>query len=192
LPQKGIIELGIATRELRRVYKGLRCFVFSALAPYESSRSYAREVFLAYNRMGLWEGVTFKSDYMPEAEVVSYLHAMDLNVLPYRERGFLGTSAAVRTLMAARKPIITTDVSFFSDLEAEVYKIPSPRPEHIVGAVKELLEDRARREALVQRMEDYVKRNSWLNTAKRHLDLYRQAMEGLPGERAVRFRWTAP
>ncbi|HHV63443.1 MAG TPA: glycosyltransferase [Firmicutes bacterium] len=172
LPQKGIIELALAFKELRRDFPEMRCFIFSSLAPYASSKRYLEEVESEFTRLDLWEGVTFIKDYLPEEEVVQLLHAMDINILPYHDRGFIGTSAAVRTLMAAKKPIITTDVPFFSDLDGEVYKIRDANPRNIAQAVRLLLGDKALRDSLVSRMEEYTAQNGWPNIARRHLELY--------------------
>ncbi|NPV53568.1 MAG: glycosyltransferase [Firmicutes bacterium] len=172
LPQKGIIELAMAFKELRRDFPEMQCFIFSSLAPYTSSKRYLAEVESEFTRLGLWEGVILRKEYLPEEEVVQLLHAMDINILPYYDRGFIGTSAAVRTLMAARKPVIATDVPFFSDLDGEIYKIRDPDPGNIVRAVKLLLGDRTLRDRLVSQAGEYVERNSWPNIARRHLKLY--------------------
>jgi len=172
-PQKGLKELGMAIRQLRRSYP-LRGFFFCSVAPNPTSARYFRELGDFYQAHGLWEGVNLHLEYLPVVEAVRLLNAMDINVLPYHEYEAKGTSAAVRTMMAAGRPVITTDTSFFSDLRGEVYKIPDPSPERIAGAVSFLLENPERQRELVARAKAYLEDNSWPRVAARHVAVYQE------------------
>ena len=151
--------------------------MLSSVAPYPSSRAFAATLAETLDRLGLAESVTLIGDYLPEREVVRFLHAMDVNVLPYRDHGLIGTSAAARTVMAARKPMIVTDVPFFSDLGPEVYKIPSADPGEIAKALRRVLSDPELRAELVQRMDEYLERNDWSVAAMRHAAMYKQVLQ---------------
>ncbi|MGE5588805.1 MAG: glycosyltransferase family 4 protein [Clostridia bacterium] len=177
LPHKGIVELAMAVREVRRTYPGLKCFVLSSIAPYHSSRTFAARLEETLARLGVSDDVTLIGDYLPEPEAVTILHAMDVNVLPYRDHGLIGTSAAARTVMAAQKPMIVTDVPFFSDLGAEVYKIPSAHPDEIAKGLRRLLGDPALCAELVRRMDDFLRRNHWSGIALKHAELYERILE---------------
>jgi len=181
LPHKGIIELALAARALRDTYPTLKCYVFSSAAPYASSRAYECKVHEAVAQLGLREAVALNQDYLPEAEIASLLHAMDVNVLPYRDHGFIGTSAAARTVMAARKPMIVTDVPFFSDLGPEVYKIPSRDPSELAAAIRRLLEDDVLRKKLTGHMDDALERLDWSVAARQHALVYRESIEEASG-----------
>ena len=170
LPSKGIFELAAATKLLRRDHPGLVCFMFGA-SPFFAESS-ASEIRAEMAARGLGEGVILKSDYMPLEEVVNYLHAMDVNILPYRNVGFIGTSSAVRVLMAARRPIITTNIPYFADLQGEVYKIASADPEHIAGAVQEILGSPEKQAQLISHVNAYLKANSWEVVARKHMEVY--------------------
>ncbi|NPV53567.1 MAG: glycosyltransferase [Firmicutes bacterium] len=192
LPSKGIFELAAATKLLRRDYPGLVCFIFGS-SPFFAESS-ASEIGSEMAARGLGEGIILRPDYKPLEEVVSYLHAMDVNVLPYRNVGFIGTSSAVRVLMGARRPIITTDVPYFADLQGEVYKIPSADPAYIAGAVQEILTSHDRQEELISRMTTYLKANSWEEVARKHVEVYwgaaraaRYAPAPTPAQAPIRF-----
>lgn len=176
LPHKGIIELALAVRDLRMSDPSLKCFMFSSLAPYASSRTYAARVRETFTRLGLWDGVVLNEEYLPEAEAANLLSGMDVNVLPYRDHGFTGTSAAARTVMAAARPMIVTDVPFFSDLGDEVYKIRSATPQELAKAVVTLLADAPLREKLRLCMQATLERLSWSNVAKRHIEVYSEIL----------------
>ncbi len=180
-PQKGIIELAVAARALRRsVFPDLRVFAFTAPAFFGAG--YVGELAAAIRGAGLDEGFVLRSEYLPLPEVVNYLHAMDVNVLPYKEAAYVGTSSAVRVLMAAEKPIITTDIPYFEDLDGEVFKIPSADPGRIAEAVMYLMADPGKRCEMVARIREYVRVNSWSEVAKKHAALYRArgGASGLP------------
>ncbi|MDK2930708.1 MAG: hypothetical protein PWR07_839 [Bacillota bacterium] len=176
LPHKGMIELAMAVQEVRRTYPSLKCFMLSSVAPYHSSRTFATRLKETLSRLELSDAVTLIDDYLPEREAVRFLHAMDVNVLPYHDHGLIGTSAAARTVMAARRPMIVTDVPFFSDLGPEVYKIPSADPGEIAKALRRLLGDPALRAGLTRRMDEFLRRNDWSSVALKHAELYRQIL----------------
>ena len=171
LPQKGIIELAVAAKALREtVFPHLKVYAFAAPAFFGSG--YAGELAAFLAGAGLAEGFVLRGDYLPVQDVVNFLHAMDINVLPYKEMAYVGTSSAVRVLMAAEKPIITTDIPYFDDLDGEVYKIPSADPAHIAEAVLYLMANPAKREEMVYRIRRYVEAHNWAQIARRHAQLY--------------------
>lgn len=171
-PQKGLVELGEAAAELRQRFPGIRCFLFASVANNDTSRRYHEEVKAALAARGLRDVVTMVVDYLPEPKLVGYLHAMDVNVFPYAELSTQQVSAAVRTAMAALRPIITTSVSAFADLEGEVEKVPDNRPGQIAAGVRNLIEDPDRQEALIAGMRQYITKHNWSTVASRHLALY--------------------
>jgi glycosyltransferase involved in cell wall biosynthesis len=171
LPQKGIIELAVAAKALREtVFPHLKVYAFAAPAFFGSG--YVGELAAFLSGAGLAEGFILRAEYLPVNEVVNCLHAMDINILPYKEVAYVGTSSAVRVLMAAQKPIITTDIPYFEDLDGEVYKIPSADPARIAEAVMYLMTDSAKREEMVYRIRRYVETHKWEQIAKRHAKLY--------------------
>ena len=171
LPQKGIIELAVAAKALREtVYPHLKVFAFAAPAFFGTG--YAAELAACLAGVGLADGLVLRTEYLPVQDVANALHAMDINVLPYKEMAYVGTSSAVRVLMSAGKPIITTDIPYFDDLDGEVYKIPSADPAHIAEAVLYLMANPAKREDMVYRIRRYVEANNWTRIAGRHARLY--------------------
>lgn len=172
LPQKGLVELAVAAKVLRqRVFPHLKVFAFAAPAFFGAE--YARELADTLHSCGLEDGFALRTDYLPLQEVANYLHAMDINVLPYKEAAYIGTSSAVRVLMSAEKPIITTDIPYFEDLDGEVFKIPSADPGRIADAVMYLMADSAKREEMVARIREYVRCNNWTEISRKHAALYR-------------------
>ncbi len=104
--------------------------------------------------------------------MVKYLHAMDVNVLPYQDYPARQISAAVRTVMAAQRPVITSDTFPFSDLRGEVYKLADPTARGIVAGVRAVLGDPVLQAAMIRDIRRYAEENNWVRTAARHLALY--------------------
>lgn len=172
LPQKGLVELAVAAKALREnAFPHLKVFAFAA--PVFFCAEYVHELAGLLHSSGLAQGFMLRTDYLPVQDAVNYLHAMDINILPYKEASYIGTSSAVRVLMAAQKPIITTDIPYFDDLDGEVFKIPSADPARIAEAVLYLMANPAKREEMVCRIRRYVEDNNWTQVAKRHAALYR-------------------
>ncbi|MFZ5924793.1 MAG: glycosyltransferase [Bacillota bacterium] len=184
LPQKGLVELAVAAKALREnVFPHLKVFAFAA--PPFFGDEYVHELAGLLHSSGLAQGFMLRTDYLPVRDVVNYLHAMDINILPYKEASYIGTSSAVRVLMAAEKPIITTDIPYFDDLDGEVFKIPSADPDRIAEAVLCLMANPARREEMVCRIRRYVEDNDWSQVSERHAALYR--VQGRPDQAGA---WT--
>lgn len=170
-PHKGMITLADAVQELRWRFPDLRAYFFTSAAPNETSRRCLAE-FLAHVQGKKLQGVEVREGYLTEVETVCRLAAMDLSVLPYTEHSAWATSAAVRMALAAGRPIVATNTSFFSDLEGEVLKLPAGDVGSIVSGVTWLLENPQEQEALARRAASYCSQNTWEIAAARHIATY--------------------
>lgn len=178
LPHKGIPNLIKAFVMLKERYPRLKCFIFAPEAPYVSSRNYGAVVASEIERLGLGPRLSLVRDYLPDAVVVKNLSAMDVVVLPYEDRGVIGVSSAMRTVMSAGCPAVVTDTPFFHDLSAEVVKIKTGSPGDIAIAVSRILDNRGLREDLARKVAEFVARNSWARSAEKHLGFYRGVTRG--------------
>lgn len=170
---KGIENLVLAARLLRSRFPELVLYLLAAEGLNEGSRQAFEAIKRFFNENGLWEGVRLEMSYLPHDEVVRRLHAVDVNVLPYRELEGVQASAAVRTLLAALRPVIVSDTSHFSDLNDEVLKMPDSSPETIARTVEGLLADTEAQRQLVEKAARYVSDYSWHRVAGVHLAYYR-------------------
>lgn len=172
-PQKGVVELGLAVERLRREFPGLRCYLFANVAGNEGSRRYFDHVRDQFDARGLWDAIEVRTGYPSEETLAAQLHAMDVIVLPYSEYPARQVSAAVRTAMAADRPVVTTRAFPFSDLDGEVYKIAGNAPEEIAAGIRAVLGSREIRERLLAAARRYREGHSWPRVAAQHLALYR-------------------
>lgn len=179
---KGILPLAQAVKYLRKVYPQARCYLFSSVSHSPSSTEFLQHFHEQVAALGLEDVVVPRLAFAPEEKLVRFLNAMDVNILPYSECGYNSTSAAVRLLLAARKPIITTDVPFFADLGDEVVKISEGTPEAIFDAIAYVLQQPSTQKTLVDRITRYARENTWAASARKHCELYLSLLErpGLP------------
>lgn len=175
-PHKGIVALAQAIQQLDGVW-GLIQAADHWLAPGYIVQVH-RELGLPGGHAGehLQTGRLILSNrHLPEHQIGRYMHAMDVLMLPYAGiSGVVSTSAAVRTALAAHRPVVTTQTVYFSDLGDEVYRIPAPTVESIRGAIERLRADPALRAHLAEQARRYAIRNRWEIIARRHLEFYRR------------------
>ena len=170
-PHKAMIPLLDAVAKLQESRPELGAVFLTSAAPNDTSRRSLAH-FLDHLRERRLGGVTMWEGYLPEEEAVRRLSALDLVVLPYREHRAVGTSAAVRVALAAARPVLVTDTSFFSDLGPEVRKLPAGDADTIAAGVAQLLGDPAAQAALIQAARAYCERHTWEAAAARHLAVY--------------------
>jgi glycosyltransferase involved in cell wall biosynthesis len=181
---KGILPLVQAVKQLRAtIYPHARCYLWSGINENASSGEFCSYFTRQIKDLGLQDVIDLRLDFLPEQQLISCLKAMDVNVLPYTECGYNSTSAAARLLMAARRPIITSDIPFFADLDEQVVKIPEVTPAEIFRALYWLLGRPAIQDDLVRRLDRYVRENTWEACAAKHRQIYLDLIQdlGQPG-----------
>lgn len=98
-------------------------------------------------------------------DLIAWLRGADAIVLWYDDNGMAGSSQAVRTAMAARRPVITNDTTWFSDM-----------PNRATGYQK--VHDLDQLEGAVEDAcgNSFVRANSWDLVAARLVERYCSAM----------------
>lgn len=99
-------------------------------------------------------------------ELIAWLRGADAVVLWYDEQPMAGSSQAARTAIASRRPVITNDTTWFSDLPV---RIPGA---YVKVESLEQLEERLR---LCFTPEAYIAQHSWDRVAETMLANYAEA-----------------
>jgi hypothetical protein len=107
--------------------------------------------------------------WMPHDSLIEWLRGADLVALWYDPQPMAGSSQAARTAMAARRPLITNDTEWFSDLpvRADGY-----------WKVADLAEFERVAESVLER--PYVQENSWDAVAALLADRYAHVLPWVP------------
>ena len=133
--------------------------------------------------LGLGEDVLLRG-YVPEDELWSLMAACDVCVnLRWPTMG--ETSAAAIQVLTLGKPLVVSDVGWFSELPDEVaIKIPVDQLEVdlLAAALKRLADDDELRAGMSAAALDYVRRE---HSLERAADLYARALEDAAGRDAV-------
>jgi hypothetical protein len=104
--------------------------------------------------------VVFDSRFLPNEASLQALAACDLIVYAYQGTQE-SSSAAVRMGIAARRPVLCSPLSIFTDVAEVVRFLPGTRPEDIRDGVQALLADEAGRRQLAERQEAWLERHAW-------------------------------
>lgn len=144
---------------------------------------YARRVRQAAHEFGVAHHVQAHGGFFPLQTLFEWMHAADMTVFYFPETGVEGvSSSSCRLGIAARRPVIATDVGWTRDLPGDL-KIPYGDLQALRERIIRIFEDPGFREALLGRQEWLIRETNWARTAERHEAVYRAVTKG-PGRRS--------
>ena len=164
---KGLHKLIEAFSKLSKNYNNLFLFILSnkPAGDQQNYYEYCKDLISLYGiKDYLWN-----DSYVTELDILKILSNCNLIVLPYSEYGGYGTSAAIRTCMSVNKPILVSDVSWFSDVPENV--VIKYKDNNLESAISHLLHGYDFN-VYLSNMKEYVYNNRWENCAKKHIELY--------------------
>lgn len=174
-PHKGICNLIDAIQELRLYFPEITGYFFSHYPNYLDKNhpyySFYQELESQFKNQ---DHLIWTKEYLPEMAIVNLLHNMDVNLLPYEDHNQKGISAAVRLMLAAKRPVITTDYAYFSDLEDEVFKIPDTSIETIASSICQILMNSRIQERLISKGNLFLEKRNWKTIGSSYRDFYRK------------------
>lgn len=142
---------------------------------------YAESVRKAAHECGLERHVLAHGGFFPLQTLFEWMHAADMTVFYFPETGVEGvSSSSCRLGIAARRPVIATDVGWTRDLPGEL-KVPYGDPQALRERIIRIFEDPGFREALLGRQEWLIRETSWARSAEAHEKVYRSVSLGLRG-----------
>ncbi|MDN4523633.1 glycosyltransferase [Fictibacillus fluitans] len=173
-PHKGIETLIQSINQLTYIYPNIKGHF---LSHYPNYLNETHPYYEFLNRLKVYfEGnnhLIWLKDYLTELEIVQYLHCMDIIVLPYKDHDQKGISAAVKMALAAKRPIVTTDYLYFSDLSAqEVYKLADEESQTLTKAIVDILGDPKLQNQLISNGTNYITKHSLEHTGALYSQFY--------------------
>lgn len=158
--KKGLIETLNAIAILKKDYPNILYIGVNALnIDNSTSAGTYEEMKETIIKKGLDDNVIIVTEFLELVEVIKLLQISDMIVLPYPELKE-GASGAVRTAMAAKRPVIITHSHIFSDLEVG-YRIEDNRPETIAKGINRLIIDKNLYKKELDSIVSYNKKYSW-------------------------------
>lgn len=172
-PHKGIGHLIEALNQLKPYFPDIKGYFFTHYPNYlDQNHPYYSFFQDLESQFRNHDHLIWCKDFLPDAAIVNLLHCMDVNVLPYVNQHQKGISAAVRLMLAAKRPIITTDYLYFSDLDEEVYKMPDAETGTIARSVCHVLLNSTLQERLISVGSLYLQTNSWEQIGHKYRKIY--------------------
>jgi len=103
-------------------------------------------------------------------QIIHYLHASDVIVLPYHDSKE-GSSAAANTAIAAKRPLIISKSGIFSEIKHVSHVMDNTNPPIIASELQNLLSRPELLGEMKNKVVNYVNENSYTKIADKYVDL---------------------
>ena len=170
-PHKGILELLEAVDILRKSYPDILLLGLNALYPSDDSERYLSACRNLIHERGLESHVILKTEFLSTEEIIDYLHAVDIVVLPYHESDE-GASATGNMAIAAKRPVIISRSSIFSGIKDISYQVKDISPSILAAEIDHVLSDPDLLQQLKGKTTNYAESNSWQNIAHQYIHYF--------------------
>lgn len=139
LPHKGLPELIEAVRILHDQGRPVMLHMVNAEYPIDLSANLIAELKALVDRLGLNDAVTMHTSFLKDEESLGLLTQTDLVVFPYQETAE-SASGAVRYGLAVERPVATTPLGIFSDVEGATFRLGGTAPADIAAGIAAALD----------------------------------------------------
>lgn len=116
--------------------------------------------------LGVAESIEWHTEFQPQETSVRLLADCDVIVLPYQETTE-ASSAAARTALSSRRPVVVTPVRIFEDLGKAVHRLRGGDAASIADGVVEFLQNPALRMKVINASDTWLRDHSWSTLARR-------------------------
>jgi glycosyltransferase involved in cell wall biosynthesis len=175
LPHKGLLELIRALASLRPQFPDALLLICCPPHPHSTeSQQCLDQCRRAVEEHQLQGSVRFFPEFMEMDSLAVLLQAADIIVFPYTRAADQDASGALRMALAARRPIIVSDLPIFADAGEAVLRVPPGHVPPLARTIESLLEDRAMQQRLASAAGKLAARWHPSHIARRHwCDVYR-------------------
>lgn len=174
---KGILNLIKSFPLIKKKNPNYMLFILS-FKPQQDTVGYYEQCrdILDYMGMVEREDYVWIDNFLPEEQIIKYLRQCELILLPYDNYGGIGTSAAIRTVMRAGRPVFASETCWFSDIPRDVVpNIDVNKLDECISNHIEYLENGGKN-VLEEKIYKYVESNQWEKTAKKHIKIYQMLL----------------
>ena len=168
-----------AFSQLRRTWPAARLRMVTSLYPIPLSVQTEAECRDLARSLGLEGAIEWHTDFLPNDVSLRLLSECDAVILPYQDT-LESSSAAVRTALASRAPVMVTPIAIFADVGSAVLRMDGTDVASIVGGVSWLLNHQDARRDLQTQAGRWLAEHDWAVVSARLHDM----LTGLQGSRA--------
>ena len=169
-PHKGVIEALEAVSILRDKYPNIKFLGINSLYPSEDSEQYHRKCVKFINDLSLDKNIILMTSFLEMEQVINFLHASDIIVLPYHDSKE-GSSAAANTAISAKRPLIISTSSIFNTIAPVCYILNNIDPPVIASEIQKLISAPDILNGLKNKVVSYANDNSYKIIAEKYLEL---------------------
>lgn len=139
--------------------------------------SYRKELIDLVYSLGLENNVRFENRYLRKSELIRYLQATDVCLLPYPNEDQI-SSGTLAYALSAGKAIISTPFLHAKEVISEGCALESKfrDPGSITGCIKKVLENESIRTKLEERAYRLSREMIWANVAMAHVNLFHKVL----------------
>jgi glycosyltransferase involved in cell wall biosynthesis len=134
---------------------------------------YRRSLFELTENLGLDDHVTFYNRFLEKRQLIRYIQATDIALIPYLNKGQI-TSGTLSYFLGAGKAIVSTPIfhaeEALKDRRGLLCKVRSSNS--IRYNVQKLMTDTELRTCIRKKAYDYSRRSTWANVAKAYINLF--------------------
>lgn len=116
--------------------------------------------------LGVAASIEWHTEFQPQETSVRLLAQCDVVVLPYQETNE-ASSAAARTAMSSRRPVVVTPVRIFEDLDNAVHRLRGSDSASIADGLIEFLQTPVLRQKVINASDTWLQDHSWSTLAQR-------------------------
>ena len=142
---------------------------------------YRRELLRMVSNLGLQRHVRFHNRFLPLEELIQYLLATDVYIMPYLNPNQI-VSGSLAYAVATGKAVVASPFFYAKEVLAEGRGIlvEFRDPDGIAWAVLRLLSDRELLLEVESRAYDYGRKMTWSRVAQKHRQLFKRVLQKHP------------
>ncbi|MDR0183637.1 glycosyltransferase family 4 protein [Lysobacter arvi] len=179
LPHKGLPELVDAFAALRARRDDVYLFMVNSLYPADVSRELRDALLAKIEKLGLRDRIRMFTDFLPEPVSLALLESANVVVFPYQETAE-SASGAVRFGLAARRPVATTPLAIFDDLEGQGLRFEGCTSRAFNDGLSGWIDDPSI-ESVVAGQNEWISARSWPLLMQRIADMARGLVQDEQG-----------
>ena len=169
-PHKGVLEAIEAIGILRNQYPNILFLGINALYPSKDSEQYLGECKKRIEELNLNNNVMLLTDFLDIKQIINYLHASDIIVLPYHNSKE-GASAAANMVLASKRPLIISGSTIFNEIRDICYRVDNIQPATLATEILQVMSAPNTLYNMKNKILRYVEENSFTKIADQYIEL---------------------
>jgi glycosyltransferase involved in cell wall biosynthesis len=167
---KGVLETIEAIAILRNKYPNIQLLGLNALYTSHDSYQYLQKCNERIDELKLDKNIILITDFLYINQIIKYLHAVDIIVLPYHDSKE-GSSAAANTAIASKRPLMISKSGIFSEIKNIGYEIKDITPVDIASEIDHVFSNPELIRQMKAKVTKYVEENSYSKIANKYIEL---------------------